>query len=46
MTAQASVSIHCRTLTDAFYGAYFRYPTPNVYVGSPRGGEIALSTQF
>ncbi len=43
---QATLTLRCRNLTDAFYGEYSGYPSTNVYIGAPRSVEVALATRF
>lgn len=46
VSAQATLTVRGRNLTDAFYGEYSGYPTTNVYIGAPRSFEVALATRF
>jgi iron complex outermembrane receptor protein len=46
VSAQATLTMRGRNLTNAFYGEYSGYPTTNVYIGAPRSFEIALATRF
>ncbi|WP_066781374.1 TonB-dependent receptor [Sphingomonas sp. CCH5-D11] len=46
VTANATLTVRGRNLTDAFYGEYSGYPATNIYIGAPRSFELSLAARF
>ncbi len=46
LSAQTTLTLRGRNLSNAFYGEYSGYPTTNVYLGAPRSVEVSLLARF